>query len=455
MISGKTDAILLAKYAIDELVYVINYVKDNLIWDNGEAEIVKMGSNLSAFSSNIVSFANDFALISGKTDAILLAKNAVETLVGMVNYVKENLTWDPGKAEIVKMGNDLSELGADVASFSQNMGDSASLDAKIGSLRSIVKFANSVADVDFDGFKNLGTALEKLGKDGVKKFVKSFSNSDNDIKSAVTTMINTLVNKITSELDDVKKAGSKTTKKYAEGIDDNKTAAKKAINTVTSSVIERIEAKHTSFYSAGEYVVEGFADGMTDSKHIATAAARAVAAAAIEAAEEEAGIQSPSKEFYGMGYYCVAGFANAMYDYQSMTYSAGSDMADSARSGLSDALSRVNDYLNGEMDMQPTIRPVLDLSDVRSGVGTISDLMRMGSSIDVLSNLGSINTIMNRRNQNGANDDVVDAIGKLRKDLGNVNNTSYNINGITYNADSDVGEAIETLIRAIRVEGRV
>ena len=57
-------------------------------------------------------------------------------------------------------------------------------------------------------------------------------------------------------------------------------------------------------------------------------------------------------------------------------------------------------------------------------------------------------------NQNGVNDDVVYAINKLRKDLGNVGNTTYSINGITYDDGSNISDAIQTLVRAAIVERR-
>ena len=62
--------------------------------------------------------------------------------------------------------------------------------------------------------------------------------------------------------------------------------------------------------------------------------------------------------------------------------------------------------------------------------------------------------MMNRTIQNGRNNDVVSAINKLRKDLGNVGNTSYNINGITYDEGTNVSDAIKTLVRAAKVERR-
>lgn len=60
---------------------------------------------------------------------------------------------------------------------------------------------------------------------------------------------------------------------------------------------------------------------------------------------------------------------------------------------------------------------------------------------------------MNQRNQNGANDDVVNAINKLGSTI-NGNGDIYNINGISYGSDSEIAEAVRMLIRAANIERR-
>jgi hypothetical protein len=76
-------------------------------------------------------------------------------------------------------------------------------------------------------------------------------------------------------------------------------------------------------------------------------------------------------------------------------------------------------------------------------------------SFGATGNLGAISASM-QENQNGAsNDDVVDAINTLRKDLSGIGNTTYHIDGITYDDGSNISEAIRTLVHAARVERRV
>ena len=63
--------------------------------------------------------------------------------------------------------------------------------------------------------------------------------------------------------------------------------------------------------------------------------------------------------------------------------------------------------------------------------------------------------MMNRRIQNGTNDDVVSAIEGLGRRIGNMPRNTYQVNGITYDDGSNIAGAVRELIRAARVEGRV
>ena len=132
-------------------------------------------------------------------------------------------------------------------------------------------------------------------------------------------------------------------------------------------------------------------------------------------------------------------------------------MAAAAMDGTRNAIARVSELLNTDLDSQPTIRPVLDISDISSGASKINSLFDMQPSVDLLTNVGSVNTMMNRR-QNGinmTNSDVVAAIKDLKTAIGKSSGDSYNINGITYDDGSAMADVIKALVRTSRIEGRI
>ena len=121
---------------------------------------------------------------------------------------------------------------------------------------------------------------------------------------------------------------------------------------------------------------------------------------------------------------------------------------------MSNAISSISNIIDEGIDDQPTIRPVIDLDDVYSGMNNIDSMFNKDRSIGVMSKVDSISSMMSNR-QNGVNGDVVSAINDLKKSLGNTGNTSYTINGITYDDGSNIAEAMKSIVRAARVERRI
>ena len=200
-------------------------------------------------------------------------------------------------------------------------------------------------------------------------------------------------------------------------------------------------------------MVKGFAEGISANTFRAEAKARTMALKALNASKKALDEHSPSKETYKVGAFFVKGFTNGIDGYTKNAANSGREIAESAKKGLSNAISKVGTLVENGIDSQPTIRPVLDLSDVESGAGTINGMFNMTPSIRTLSNVGTISSMMNR-NQNGANSDVISAIENLGKQIGRTSGDTYQINGVTYDDGSNITDAVRTIIRAARVERR-
>ena len=130
-------------------------------------------------------------------------------------------------------------------------------------------------------------------------------------------------------------------------------------------------------------------------------------------------------------------------------------MAEVAINGTKNVISKVASLVNTDIDTQPTIRPVLDLSDVSAGVGMMNGMFNMTPSVEVMSNVRSISSTMNNRNQNGGNEDVISAIKDLKDSISASSGDIYSINGVTYDDGSNVADAVQSLIRAARIERRM
>ena len=178
-----------------------------------------------------------------------------------------------------------------------------------------------------------------------------------------------------------------------------------------------------------------------------------MAEAAYEAAKEKLQINSPSKLFIPLGGGIPEGLAKGIDKMGWIVSRSSESMADTAFTGTQNALSRIASAIDSDIDVQPTIRPVVDLTDVRSGARSINGMFGMEPSVRTIANLDSINGRMNAR-QNGLNDDVVSAIDRLGKSLGNMSGDTYRIGDITYDDGSNVADAVKILTRAAKVGRR-
>ena len=243
--------------------------------------------------------------------------------------------------------------------------------------------------------------------------------------------------------------------KFINGILSGKARTSSAFGSAISAAITTIKSYRSKFYSAAEYLVIGFANGIRDNRYRAVAQAKAMAKAAAEAARKELDEHSPSRVGYDIGDFFGIAFVNAIADNVKNAYNASANLANAAESGLKNAFDKVVRIISGEVDINPTIKPVLDLTNVRSGANAINGMLGLQPSVGVLAHVGAVNSMMNQRNQTASNDDVVYAINKLQKALGNVGGVTNNyLNGITYDDGSNIAEAIKIITRAAIMEGR-
>ena len=382
-----------------------------------------LGSNLNSFVTNLGTFGD--AQITTVSSAVKAIKALADLADADLKGAKKNLEG---------FGDKIVTLAKDMASFVSGMPSSDSLSTAIKNVEKILKMIDDVSGSDANIVANFTKSLKKIGKDGVDKFVEAFTSN-----SAKT---------------DVKDAGVKLIQQIVKGVESEKSNTHDSFKELAESCATKIETVRSDFYDAGKYLVEGFMAGISDNTWRAEAEAEAMARAAVRAAERELGEHSPSKVFYRVGDYAGQGFINALSDYGDKSYSASAIMARSAKQGLSDSISKIKDIIDSDIDAQPTIRPVLDLSDLKTGMGAVNGLFNSRESLGVIANVGSINARMNRSIQNGTNSDVVSAIDQLRKDLSSNIGNVYNIDGVTYDDGSNISEAVQALVRAARVERR-
>lgn len=402
------------------------------------ANITSLGEAISAFNKSLGEDGVDAIKVD---EGIEAAKSLNKLDKIKIGKISEN---------IGAVVDALSKLGNALGGFCKGLGESFSGEKVIAAIDSIEEIVKVIRKLPSSSkkYKNLTTFA-----DAVKEFGSDMKGVSSNYSASFTELFDALEKLLSVSYDAFSDAADNIAD-YTEALNDLAEDAKTIWTNIVNDCVSIAENGYQDFFDAGKHVVTGFAAGISENAFVAKARAAAMAAAALSAAEEELDENSPSKEFYRVGRYAALGFTNALGDQEDNSYRAGSQIAGSAKRGLSDAIDKIRAFIDGDMNLQPTIRPVLDMSSVRSNANAINGLF--DSNIGVTANVNSIKSMMQGYSQNGANYELLASIDKLRKDLGNVGNTTnYNVNGITYDDGSNIAEAVGTLMRAARIERRV
>ena len=403
---------------LGELVDSMNKMKNLNVPENIETQLESVANGIKKFSN--------IGDISAGVEATKTVASAIKSLSG-TNF-----------SAIV---SGLETLGSSFGNFAK-------------SAQSLSGVGNTIVNNLVTPIKNAAKQLSSVGSNIVNSISQGISGASGNLKTAMNGVLSTLTSTAKSKNGEFKSAGAKMSSNLASGIKSGKASVNSAVTSTVSGAASKLRSYYGSFNSAGSYLAQGFANGIRSGSFAASVAASAMAEAAAAAARKKLAERSPSKVGYKIGDFFGVGFTNGIANNFVDSSRAGTKMADNAKEALINAVSKMSNILDSDVDVQPVITPVLDLSNVTSGAANITSLLGGTQSVGVRSNLNAINTAM-KLNQNGQNDDIISAIDKLRKELGNLNSgDTYSINGV-YASDDDIVDAIKTIVRAVKVERRV
>ena len=425
---------------------------------------------VDAIATKMKSYANKVAEIDTATvSSSITSANRLKTFVaGLAGLDSSGIS----NFKIGSIGQSLAAYNRNVSGF-----NGAKVNASIASANRLKDFISSLSGLDTSGIGVFKSAVGELSTVNVGTVIDAFSGASERMSAVGTSLITSLSkgmrsgsaainpiaasivssmsSSIKSKSASLATAGKALASSVASGFTSNRSAVVNSAGSIASSGESAVRGYYRSFFQAGNYLVTGFARGIELSTWVAKQAAEKMAEDAMNAAKKKLDENSPSKEFIKIGGYVAEGFAIGISDLSYKSTDAAEGMATSAMKTTRTAMSKVLDAINTDMDAQPTIRPVVDLSDVQTGVNAINGLFNTTKSVGVQANLNAIGYSMNAMRQNGKNDDVISAINKLNDKLDGVGNTYNTINGVTYDDGSNVTDAIETLVRYAKIGGRV
>lgn len=324
----KTMAAVDAATAIAEMTNTLPSENGIAQWFTGSKNLSSLGEEMEGLGHNVAAFSNAVAGID--TSRVSTATGAVKNVADALAALPETIDCD--------FGTTLGTIGYGIKGFTELLSDvdTYSVSSKLSNLAAV---STKIQNDGLSGFESLSNALANVGANGVAQFNKAFGDADGTTKDSVSGFL-----------------------------------------SKTSSQIEEFKPK---FKEAGTMMAKGFADGINYGNGGVVLAAEKMAQAALDAAKRKLDIHSPSKEMYKVGSWLDEGFVGGIRDGSDQVEAAGAGVAEKAKSGFSNALSKVADFFGGKIDVQPTITPVLDLSDVESKSKSIDAMFSREQAVSV------------------------------------------------------------------------
>lgn len=384
---------------------VITQVNRLVEMARGMAELDTSG--MSGFSTaltqlgknGIDGFINAFTDASGRVSSA--ATSMLTTFINAANAQKGNLT----SAFTTMMQSVITTLTGYQTQF--NTAGTTLMTKFIAGIKSQDGNARTAITNIISGcitaINNKQTQFNTAGSNLMIKLIAGIKSKDYETRNTFVNILSSCLTAIANKYPEFQNAGMQCMIKFIAGVKEKAEEVKTAFTGNLSASVTAIRDYHDQFKQAGAYLVEGFADGISENTYRAEAKARAMARAAAEAAEEELDEHSPSRVGYHIGDFFGLGFVNAIETYAVKAYNASADMAKSAKTGLGDAIAKVKDVIDNGVDDQPTIRPILDLSDVEEKSHRLNTLFSRSQALTVSTGIAASRERNLQNEDNGPN----------------------------------------------------
>lgn len=231
----------------------------------------------------------------------------------------------------------------------------------------------------------------------------------------------------------------------ADAIRNNSGAINNACLNLVESIVDSIGSFNGMLVDAGIYAVKGFLKGLVSLPGKIFSAGLELGKEALNGAKEAIDSHSPSKEFAKLGVFSGQGFIIGLDSYGSKVANASSKVGTGAVNAMSNAISGISDIVNSDIDSQPTIRPVLDLSDIQNGGKQLYSMMNQYDGYTMGGSLAIANSASRSMPYNKSI--INDSTNKPSTVIPNQTMTQQNTFNITGNNPKDIANEVSRILQ--------
>jgi len=219
-------------------------------------------------------------------------------------------------------------------------------------------------------------------------------------------------------------SGSAMMMAYISGINKNSSIVVTTVANVAQAAVNKLSSFRQNFYNTGLNLGQGLIDGLQAKQSEAETAGYNYGKATADAVARGADTASPSKATMLTGKYIGEGLIIGMRRMASNVSATGEKIGSLAVNAMQSTIERIRGIIDGTLEVDPTIRPVLDMSNVTAGAMAMNGLFGNPSMSLSSANLSAIRSLSGLSIGSqpasavaGSNADIISAIREMRGDI--------------------------------------
>ena len=326
----------------------------------GNNDIGKFGVQLVPFGLAIKAFS--IAVQGVDTNSIVNAATAGKALTDFANSIPNTggiVSLFTGDNDIGTFGYNLVAFGNGIKKYSDSVSgiDISAMSSSITQINRLVETAKNMSELDTSGMSGFGTALIRLGNDGIYGFINAFTNANGRVSSAASSMLTTFINAANAKKGNLLStfsgmmqnvlgvfsnhrpqfgsSGSSLISEFTKGVVSAGGETKTAIDNIINTCLSVFKTNgNSSCLDAGKNMMLGFIKGIKSKFGDIVKAAKDTVSGAVDSIKEFLGIHSPSTLMAELGEYSGEGYEEGLLSTEPAVEDAGEDVAESAYSGM-------------------------------------------------------------------------------------------------------------------------
>lgn len=352
------DGVLAVANTLNEFEKTLNRQNGVWQWLTGEQSVKAFGDNLISLGQGLKSFADD---VSGIPDNIPeAAVTAMQVVRDFCDEIYADTTGDKMYNALMlqpleTITNMMATIGGELKEFNEGFDGLANAQEKFEAARAL-----------FEAFASLSSLTDEKG------------NINTISLNPIEFMLGQLSELTIPEFDT---AGLEAATSYLSGLtagiqngEESLTIVAVALSNTMVSDASGVRSTYQTWFDAGGYLANGLSAGINSMASTVSASAVSVAAGAIRSIQMTWSVHSPSKVAEDMAMFFDLGLAGGFTGYSKVVSGAVGDVAKGAVDSAKTMLLADGSSIFDNIDPNPTIRPVLDLTNLQNGVGQIAGM---------------------------------------------------------------------------------